>query len=341
MANEVIGAKSYAYFISESTWGTKPGTPSRVLVPVFDYGVQFQATQVRQAKPYIGLYQRKHSQRTKGMPQGTIQTALYGQQYGVDYTVNGTTVAAGSSISLAEYLLDWAMADEAGTIHEASALPSKTIEWAEGPDVSNVEHNGLRVNQATLAGDEGSGQITLAIDVMGKTEAALGSATAPPADLEDLTEMEFEDCVFKLNDGAGGAVAAVDIVNFQLQVQYALQVKYNNSSSPSLIVKIDRMVTLQVTLNKNSNTYDGFRRTLSSETDFIAQLIVQGLNNGTGGSAWTIGTIDFAKARYINHQDNRNRDAIFEQPLQFHIQKPDSSSLDMEIAWTEASSKAS
>lgn len=339
MANEILGAKSYVYLISESTWGTKPGSPSRVFMPVYDYGVQFQ-TQVRQAKPYLGIFQRKHSQRRQGMPQGSIQTALYGHQFGVDENVGGTTVAPGSSISLAEYLMDWAFCDEAGTIHEATELPSKTAEWAEGPDVANVEHNGLRVNQATLAGDAGSGQLTLNLDVMGKTEATLGSATAVPDDMESLVEMEFEDCVFKLNDGAGGAVAAVTIQSVQLQVQNAIIVRYNNSDNPTLLLKTDRLLTLQVTLDKNSNTYDGFRRTLSSETDFVAQLIVQGTNNGTGGSAWTIATMDFPLARYVNHQDNRNRDGIFEQPLQFICLKPDTSSDDMSIAWTEASSKS-
>lgn len=331
MANEIIGAKSYAALISETTWGTKPGAPTRVHLPVEDYGVQFQHAQ-RQAKPYLGLFQRKHSQRRQGMPGGSIATSLFG------------AVDSGVSISLAEYLLDWAICDEAGTIHEASALPSKTVEWAEGPDISNVEHNGLRVNQCTIAGNESSGVVSVSLDVMGKTEAALASAATIPTDHEDLNEFEFEDVVFKLNDGAGGAVAAVSIVGFQLQVQHNLLVKYNNNSAPQLLVKTDRLVTMQVTLDKNSDDYDVVRRTLSSETDYIGELILQGLNNdttATPGNVWTIATIDFPKMRYLTHQDQRNRDSIYQTPLQFICQKPDSASLDMEIAWTDASSKGS
>lgn len=340
MANEIVGAKSYLNLITESTWGTKPGTPSRVYVPVEDYGVQFQ-TQKRQGKPYLGLYQRKHGVRRQGHPAGQIVANLYGYQFGVDEAVGGTTVAAGSSISIAEYLLDWAIADEAGTIHEARDLPSKTAEWAEGPDVSNVEHNGLRVNQATLSGGESSGVVQLALDVLGKSEANLGSAATIPTDHEELVDMEFADVVFKLDDGAGGSLAALSIASFQLQVQHNLIVKYNNADNPTLIVKGDRLVTLQVTIDKNANTYDAFRRTLSSETDFVGQLIVQGLNNGTGASAWTIGTMDFAKLRYVDHQDTRGRDALFQQPLQFMVHKPDASDNDIDIAWTESGSKAS
>lgn len=327
MANEVMGARSYLNLISESTWGTKPGSPTRVFMPVNDYGVQLQ-TETRQGKPFVGTYSRKHSQRRKSMPTGSIATNLFGYHSG--------------GISLAEYMLDWSMVDESGTIHEARDLPSKTAEWAEGPDVSNVEHNGLRVNQSTLTGDESSGVLALNLDVMGKTEVTLGSAAAVPDDLEDLTEFEFEDLVFRIDDGAGGSLAAIAISSFQLQVQQALDVRFNNSLTPTGIYKGDRLVTLAITIDKNSDDYDVVRRTLSSETDYVCQVLLQGLNNGSAtdpADIWTIGTLDINKARYVDHRDNRNRDTIFQQPLQFICLKPDSSSEDIEIAWTEATSK--
>lgn len=335
MANEILGAKSYANVIAESTWGTKPGSPVRVALPVESFGVEIQH-QTRQAKPYLGLYQRKHGQRRQSAPQGSIQTSLFGH------------VDAGASQSLAEYVLEWCFADEAAAYHEASALPSKTIEWAEGPDVSNIEYNGLRVNQATLAADESSGVFSLGIDVIGSGEAALGSAAAIPTDHQELYEFEFEDCVFKLNDGAGGAVAAISIASVQLQIQNSLIVKYNNSHTPTLLLKGDRLLLLTVTLDKNVATYDVFRRQFTAETDFVAQLIVQGLNNdtstndtGLAGDIWTIGTIDFPKARYVTHQDQRSRDSIFQQPLQFICLKPDTASNDIAIAWTYDTVKAS
>jgi hypothetical protein len=335
----VIGAKSYLYLMSETTWGTKDAS-QRVFIPTTDYGVQFQS-QVRQAKPYLGIYQRKHSKRRQGMPAGAINTNLYGYQFGVDEGLGGTTVAPGSSISLAEYLLDWSIIDEAGTLPEASTMPSKTAEWAEGPDISNVEHNGLRVNQATLAGSDSSGVLALNLDVQGKSDAALATATAPPDDMEKLTEFEFPDLIFKLDDGAGGALAQLFIASFQLQVQYSNIIRYNNSDNPTAIIKGDRMVTMAVTLDKENNDYDVVRRLLSSETDFVAQVILQGLNNGTGSAAWTIGTLDVPLARYVNHQDQRNRDSIFQQPLQFICLKPDNATNDLSIAWTAAAAKSS
>ena len=327
----VVGPKSYLVLISETAWGTKPASPTRVYMPVEDYGVQFQNAQ-RQAKPYLGLFQRKHSHRRQGHPQGSIATSLFGN------------IDSGAGVSLAEYLMDWAMCDQAGTIHEAIDLPSKTAEWAEGPDISNLEHNGLRVNQATLAGSESTGVVALNLDTMGKTEVALASAAAIPASHDGLYEMEFEDVVLKLDDGAGGALAAVSIVSFQIQVQHSLILKYNNSDSPQLLVKADRNVTVQVTLDKQADTYDVVRRNLAAETDFVGEVIVQGMNNdtsGTPGNVWTIGTMDFPKLRYLTHQDQRNRDSVYEQPLQFMALKPDTTGLDMSIAWTDGAAKAS
>lgn len=339
MANEIVGAKSYLYLMSETTWGTNPND-NRLFLPVDDYNVVF-TPENRQAKPYLGVYQRKHSSNYRGMPTGQLVCPLYGYEFQAG---GGATTPAGSEVSIAEYLLDWSMVDEAGTIHEARELPSKTAEWAEGPDIANKRHTGLRVNTATLVGSESTGNHVLTLDLMGQAEvgnATFGTATSPAEDTEVCTDMEFGDCVFKLNDGAGGSVAAIAIESYQLQATHSLQVKYNNSQTPSLILKIDRQVTLQVVLDKNVDTYDAFRRDITNETDFIAQLIVQGLNNGTMAAAWTIGTIDFPKLRYVNHADNRGRDQITQQPLQFLVTKPDTSSLDMSIAWTTASSKAS
>lgn len=336
MTNEIVGAKSYLYLMTEATWGTDPDA-GRVFVPVDDYAVAF-TPENRQAKPYLGIYQRKHSSNYRGMPTGQLVCPLFGPMT----TAAPTTTPGISDVSLAEYLLDWSMMDEAATIHEAKELPSKTAEWTEGPDVANKRHTGLRVNQATLSGSESTGNHVLTLDLMGKDEnaASFATGTTIPTDMEEITDMEFGDCVFKLNDGAGGAVAAVSIESYQLQVQHSLQVKYNNATRPQLILKIDRNVTLQVTLDKNSDTYDAFRRDITNETDFVGTLIVQGLNNGTGAAAWTIGTISFPKLRYVNHADGRGRDQITTQPLQFLVTKPDTSSKDMSIAWTTDSSKA-
>ena len=337
MANEILGAKSYLNLITESTWGTKPGSPDRIYTPVESYGVRFNADN-RQAKPFLGVFQRKHMRRFRGMPAGTLVTNLYA------FEPTPTSGATGSDIgtSLAEYLLDWSLCDEAATIHEAEALPSKTAEWAEGPDTANKEHNGLRVNQATLSGSADSGVMQLSLDLMGKDEVALGTADALPADVEELSEMEFANTIFKLDDGAGGALAAIEIESVEVQVQHALQVRYNNNRRPSLILKTDRILTMSVTIDKNSATYDAVVRDLdpSSEKVYVGQLLIQGVNAGTGAAAWTKGTMNFNAMEIQDNPEQGGRDDIMQEQLSFLCTKPDSASLDMDIAWTTAASAA-
>lgn len=335
MANEILGAKSFLTLNSESSWGTSPGTPERIYVPCESYGVRLNVDN-RQAKPFLGVYQRKHMRRYRGMPQGTLVTNLYAFE---PTPLTGTT-GSDLGISLAEYLLDWGMVDEAATIHEASALPSKTAEWAEGPDTANKKHTGLRVNQGTLSGSADSGVVQLSYDLMGKTEAALGSAQTPPADVNELTEMEFANVIFKLDDGAGGALAAIEIDAFELQVQHALQVRYNNNRQPSLLLKTDRLVTLSVTIDKNAATYDVIVRDLvpSTEEVFVGQLILQGYNAGTGAADWTVGTLQFNAMEIQDNPEQGGRDDILQEQLSFICTKPDSASLDMSVAWTTAAS---
>ena len=112
MANEIIPAKSYLMLMNESTWGAKPAGPERIYVPVESYDVRFNADN-RQAKPFLGIYQRKHMRRYRGMPVGSLVTNMYAFE---PTPVSGTT-GSDLGVSLAEYLMDWAMCDESGPIH--------------------------------------------------------------------------------------------------------------------------------------------------------------------------------------------------------------------------------
>lgn len=316
MANEILGAKKYLVLANESTWGTTPGSPDYVHLPVTDYNVRFRP-QNRQANPYAGIYQRKHSRNFRGMPSGQLNTPLYGW------------VLTPPATSIAEYLLTWAFAN-----HETADLPSKLAEWAEGPNVANKRHNGLRVNSATLQGSDDSGVVELQLDLMGKSEvgqSTVSSAQTLPADRNKLVDMEFADCTFQL------AGSAVSVKSFSLQVQHGLKAEYLNSYTPSLLVKSQRVVTLSMVLIKNSDTYDAFRRA-TSQTEFTGQIVVKGLHNGTGGEEtnWTVGTIDFPRLSLTDVDEQGGKEDLSTQTLNMAVLKPDTSSNDLAIAWSEA-----
>lgn len=321
MANEILGAKNYLVLASEDVWGTNPydgsGSGSAgqgyIHLPCDTYDVRFRAEN-RQATPYIGLLQRKHSNNYRGMPSGSLACSIYGY--------HDTEIG----ISLAQYLMNWAFEN-----HESTELPSKTAQWAEGPNVANKQHGGLRVNSATLSGSDDGGIVGLSLDLMGKSEATFTTAKTLPNDREKLSEFEFADVTCSI----GGS--AVNIKSFSLQIQRGLQAHYLNSYTPSILLATQRVLTLQLELIKNSDTYDAYRRATTS-TELVAQLVLKGLHNGTAADSYTKVTLDFPRCHLIDVDQNQQLSGLTTQPVNLICLKPDTSSNDMTTTWTTSAS---
>lgn len=308
-----MGAKKFLFLYPEATWGTKPGSPSYFPLPVTEYNVFFKPEN-RQATPYIGIFQRKHSKNTKGMPSGTLTAALHG------YTTTG------ASTSLMQMLLDWAFGD-----HEEEATASKGIQWVED-GAADKEHNGVRVNSATLQGSDDSGFFEMSLDLMAKSEAADGSFSAQtlPDDRERIVDCEFADSTLSI----GGS--AVAYKSAQLQIQNGLKVEYLNSFTPTLILKSQRVVTFQCTLIKNADTYDALRRA-STATEQAIVWTIKGLHNGTGtgGTSYTQAAITMGRCSFLNADEQGAMADIQKQQLSYVVLKPDTSSNDISIAYSE------
>lgn len=313
MANEEHGIKSYLYIAPEQTWGSAGAGPY-IFMPCEKYDVQFKPDR-RNATPYVGLRQRKHGKNYRGMPQGSINCMLYG-------AYNDGVSGSGGSKSKAQYLFDWLMGD-----HENVFGASVSAEWAEGPDVSNVRHLGLRPNTVTLRGSADSGVIEVEADVMGKSEANFATARAIPDDMDKLQEFEFFDATLEL----GGVEYTMDA--FELQIQNNLKAEYQNAYNPTFLIAGQRVVTFQTTLKKNSDTWTAYRR-LTTPTEMDGRLILRGLHNGNGLSGTkTKVTIDMPRLAYATQTDNRSRDSITNQPLQFDVLKEDGSHNDTVFTW--------
>ncbi len=324
MANEILGAKSYLMLASEDLWGSNPaaaaGSGSNASgsaqdymhIPCNEYSVRFRP-QNRQATPFIGLKQRKHSTNYRGMPTGQLVVPFYG--WAAD---NMTT-------SIAEYLMQWGFAQ-----HETDAPTSKTAVWAEGPNVSNKVHNGLRVASGTLAGSDDSGEVSITLELQGKTEDTLATMPALPIDHEKLLEAKFADVTLTL----GGV--AVNIKNFQWQVTSGLIAEYLNSFNPSLLLKTSHIETFSCTLIKNSATYDVYRR-LTTDTEIAATLVVKGLHNGTLSNNYAQVSISLPRMHFLDADDQFSLDALVQQPLNFVVLKPDSASNCSAMTWSAVS----
>lgn len=318
----IIGAESYLFLSDENEWGQFPGSSgsggagTAYFCGVINYGVRLEPL-TRMPQPYAGLHQRKRGPQRYGYNiGGQIVTPLYGYK------------PAGISVSLAEKLLAWGFgADEL----EAEEPASKSAEWAEGPNVANKRHTGLRVNTATLTGQADSGDVQLTLDVIGKEEYSLAAASALPNDMEKLVDMQFTDCTFSIGGSTVLASGFTHTVNRNLQ-----PLRQNDPTITGLCAGV-RDETMQFVIQKTDKTWDDYLRRTGSNADVevTGQFTIQGLHNGTGGGGnYTKLTRAFTRLRFIGAEQSGDF-GIQMQALNFQVLKPDTSSASYTDVWSE------
>lgn len=304
----VAGAENYINIYSEATWGTRPVSPTVINLPVTNYGVAMQRNS-RQTQPHYGQFGAISTHHVNGQPAGQIA----GELSGVEPT--------GSSTSLAQTILGWVFGAETNKF-----LPSMGVEFIQG-GIADRQHNGLRVNAFTLSGAE-SQAVTYTLDVIGKTESALGdTATAMSIDMKGFPGFEFADVTLSL----GGT--AYDIKSFQLQRQHNLKTHYSGSNTPSVLVKGSRITTFQCVGFKQTDDWDDIRNSFS-ETDVEAILVLKGRHGGTGlsGTFRKI-TITMPKCRYLVPQDQHAYDDLTTVTLPFACHIPDGGGSEISLAY--------
>ena len=319
----IIGTESYLFMADENEWGQYPGASgsggagTAYFVPVTSYGVAIQKLS-RMPQPYAGLHQRKRGPQHYGYNlSGQIAMPLFGY------------IPAGLSDSLAEKMLAWGFG--AGEI-EAEEPMSKSAEWAEGPDVANRRHTGLRVNTATITGSADSGDVQLTLDVIGKEEFEPGTANSLPTDMEKLVDMQFTDCSFSIGGSTVLASAFTHTVNRNLN-----PLRLNDPTITALCAGV-RDETMQFVIQKTDATWDRYLRRTGADADVevTGQFTIQGLHNGTGGGGtnYTKLTRAFTRLRFIG-KDQSGDFGIQMQALNFQVLKPDSSSASYTDVWSE------
>jgi len=310
----IIGRKSYLVLGDESAWGTVPGTPTYVHTPVNSWDVKLM-TDGRQATPYTGNLQERHNRIFRARTEGTATFDLYGYKPGA------------FSTSLLAYMLNWGFAGL-----ETSENTSKFADWAQGPDTSNKQFTGLRCSGATVEGSEDAGAWTISLNLSGKDEVALATAQTVPNDREKLAECLFQDSTFAL----GGS--AILLSSFRMETTRNISVKYNNASRPSIIAVVGPVsTTVTMVPQKTADTYDVVKRLLGMN-EYTGQAVIKGLHNGTGtgGTNYTVATIDFPRLSFVD-KDDQDIEQIVYEGLTFRALKPDTSSNSITLTYTEAS----
>lgn len=299
------GWKKYVVTAAESAWGTTPGSPTYIYVPVKDYTVRSRPIIVT-PEQYTGFRQRRHQRITGHSIDGTMDMNL------LSYHV--------SSKSIAQRMLEYCFDSPSG--QDLASFLAEPYDV----DIDNKRHNGLRVDTATIAGQEG-GIITLTMGLKGKTETGGITAQALSATAPQPVEFLFKDVSFSI-----GGVAAT-ICDFNLTIMNNLIVKYCNSDTPTFIVAGERHVDFSFGLYKTDNTFDALNRSTSIPNTTM-QLVLTGSHNGTGatGTNTTI-TFDFDRANFGDADGSGALSDLWKMSNKYMILKPSTSDNDVDITY--------
>lgn len=308
----INNALKYVAMYDETDWGVTPGSPTYYHVPFFGWDVMLDPD-TRQAEPFIGTMQRKHSRNYRGYPHGQGHCALYGWQ-----------PSGSGGVSLAQKMLDWSFGDL-----DNICPRSKGAEWAESGGSDERRDTGLRVRSAVLRGSEDQGFVDLTMDIVGQDEVSSFSPQAVPNDRNKLVEFEYPDVSFTLD---GSTILCKAFIH---QARRTLEMHYLNSHRPSLIAQADRVDTLVLVPQKTDATWDAIQR-LSTSTEVEGVITMKGLHNGTGsgGTSYTKLTRTFPRLSFMNKRDSQGRVILFET-LNFMVLKPDTSDPCFTDAWSE------
>jgi hypothetical protein len=302
----VFGDLSYLTVADESTYGVLDGSPAYNFVPVLSYGMELQP-EYRSPDPFLGIAEEVDQIVAHSHVAGSVSMALYG------WHVSPLTH------SLAQYMMEWAFS----SLETLCAIPSKTFEWAEGPDIANKRTLGTVVNGATLSGaDDGGGAISLSLDLLGATETSLSTAQTRPTAYQRMNEFVFNDAVFSIGADSG-SLAVVPIKSFNWQRQRNLSPTYNGSITPKFFRPGKPSNSFSVSFEKEDGTWDGVRRATVGNF-YYGRLFLKGLHNGTGTGATNFATvqIDFPRLAFNGVKDNYTRNGVLVQNLSFGVRKP-------------------
>lgn len=316
----LVGAESYAFMQDEaaSSWGDAAGSSgtgssgTEYFFPFVSYGVRCTPL-YRQSNAFIGLHQRKHRQAYGANVAGPASFYLHGYY------------PSGVSASLAQKAIDWCFLD-----YETDEVASRTVEWAEGPNVTNRRHTGLRVNSASLVGNADSGDLICNVDLIGRQEYAYQTANTLPTDMEKLADFSVTSATLTLFG------ETTQFSEFTWQLNRNLQPLRLNDWWITQLCGGTRDETLSITIPKTTDKWDQLNRLIADTPgacEGTATIVCQGSHNGTGGSGtYTQMTVVFNRLRFIQN-DLAGDKGILMQPLQFEVLKPDTSSNGTTISW--------
>ena len=305
LSHAVLQSELVSVPAQSSDWGTVGSDVDRYL-PLAAFGLNAEV-ETREQKPSCGVLDVRHCEKVRRTIQGSITSALYG------------FFASGASDSLAQYLIAWAFS-QPGTADRLS----KTLHWKD--DVSQSKWTGLRVNEATLSGDESG--LRLHLGLIGKAEAASVLALSLPNDRGKLSEFLFSDVALTV-DGS-----ALPIESFAWTIKHGLALKFNGDYTPSSLKATTAAQSLTIKPLKTSDAYAVLQR-LGTVAIKTASLTIKGRHEGTGSSGvYAQCVLAFNRLALLDANDDVAVEDYNFQPLSFACLKPSSATAAVTQTWS-------
>lgn len=153
----------------------------------------------------------------------------------------GGSLQFAPSASELDVLLPWVLgaAEDADSFLLAETVPARYIKTYR--DGTKHLYNGLKVNRAVFSCTEG-GPLNLSVDVIGVDEATDADTTETDTIDDDAGPYVLSDCALTV----GGTTYAFRSI--AIEVNNALEVKFNNSVTASVIHATDLMVQVSLSL---------------------------------------------------------------------------------------------
>lgn len=306
---DYMGWEEYLFVAPETTWGQTPGSPDYFLCPFFTYGPRYKSEK-RSPDPYVGVRQRIAGKTVRGRVEGQIVMPVVGRK------------VLASPVSILQYFFDAALSAPSG-----NALDSFLAEFVQG-STTKRRHNGLRINQMTLAGSPENG-VQLTLDVIGSAETTSFSAQSVPNDLnqDDAMDGDFEECAFQLGGGAA------KLNDFSFTVNNNLEARYQGQRALQKLKAGQRVTTFQATLDKEDETYDDLQRNVGAINEIAAQLVIKALQ--ADGATYTQLTIDLARCNFTDNPESGAKNETKVEQISFDVLKPDTADNDVKYAFAD------
>ena len=235
----MLGVHRHCRFAQEATWGTYPGSPTLVHIPVIGDGYTV-AQSNEHYEPRTSMYKWHMG------PRRVFKKAIAGD---ITMPIQGEYL---------EEVLGWIFT------RDATSFDGESFACEKRDGVEGTRHTGLKVDTATIEGDAESGNFTIRLGVIGKSEGTI-SSFAIPAVTDTITSGYIADAFWAFQDGNSleipQATARTTMTAFSITVANNLKPGPPGSDQELIWLESSNMlITGSVSLRYDDNTFTTLRR---------------------------------------------------------------------------------